>query len=114
MLPHAPALPGREVRDPRVGSSILPLAIENERLPEIDDASKLTTKRLQDPRANLPAVRSGRVYVVNGSHYFSRPGPRLVDSLEILAHALDPEVHPLPPGLPRPLRVAPAETAATA
>lgn len=55
---------------------------------------------------NLPAVRAGRVYVTNGSHYFSRPGPRLVDSLEILAHTLHPEVHPLPTGLEPPVRVA--------
>jgi iron complex transport system substrate-binding protein len=48
----------------------------------------------------LPCVRNGRVYVVDGSAYFSRPGPRLVDSLEILAHALHPEVHPLPAILP--------------
>lgn len=54
---------------------------------------------------DVPAVRSGRVYVTNGSHYFSRPGPRLVDSLEILAHALHPDLHPLPAGLPRPVRV---------
>jgi iron complex transport system substrate-binding protein len=54
---------------------------------------------------DLPAVRSGRVYATDGSHYFSRPGPRLVDSLEILAHALHPEAHPLPPGLPLPVRV---------
>lgn len=52
---------------------------------------------------DVPAVRSGRVYVTNGSHYFSRPGPRLVDSLEILAHALHPDVHPLPAGLPPPV-----------
>jgi iron complex transport system substrate-binding protein len=50
--------------------------------------------------AALPCVRSGRVHVVDGSAYFSRPGPRLVDSLEILASALHPEVHPLPEGLP--------------
>jgi len=54
---------------------------------------------------DLPAVRSGRVYVTNGSHYFSRPGPRLVDSLEILAHTLHPDVHPLPAELPPPVRV---------
>lgn len=54
---------------------------------------------------DVPAVRSGRVYITNGSHYFSRPGPRLVDSLEILAHTLHPDVHPLPAGLPPPLRV---------
>jgi len=49
---------------------------------------------------DLPCVRARRVYVVSGSDYFSRPGPRLVDSLEILGHALHPDVHPLPPGLP--------------
>jgi iron complex transport system substrate-binding protein len=51
----------------------------------------------------LPCVGNRRVYVVDGSAYFSRPGPRLVDSLEILAHALDPDVHPLPKGLPAPV-----------
>lgn len=45
---------------------------------------------------DLPAVRAGRVFVVDGSQYFSRPGPRLVDSLEILAHAIDPAAHALP------------------
>ncbi len=45
---------------------------------------------------DLPCVQSERVYVANGSHYFSRPGPRLVDSLEMLAHAIDPQVHPEP------------------
>jgi len=47
----------------------------------------------------LPAVRAGRVYVTDGSQYFTRPGPRLVDSLEILAHALHPRVHPQPAAL---------------
>jgi iron complex transport system substrate-binding protein len=54
----------------------------------------------------LPAVRAGRVYVADGSQYFSRPGPRLVDSLEILAHALHPDLHPLPSGLPAPVALA--------
>ncbi len=52
-----------------------------------------------------PAAREGRIYVVDGAQYFSRPGPRLVDSLEILAHALHPSVHPLPAGLPAAQRV---------
>ena len=47
----------------------------------------------------LRAVRDGRVYVIDGNHYFNRPGPRLIDSLEILAHLLHPGVHPLPPPL---------------
>jgi len=40
---------------------------------------------------DLPCVRSGRIHVVDGSAYFSRPGPRLVDSLELLADFLHPE-----------------------
>lgn len=40
----------------------------------------------------LPAVRSGRVFVANGASYFSRPGPRVVDSLEILAELIQPEL----------------------
>lgn len=39
----------------------------------------------------LPAVRAGEVYVVDGSSFFNRPGPRLVDGVEILAHILHPE-----------------------
>ncbi len=53
----------------------------------------------------LPCVRSGRVYVVDGSAYFSRPGPRLVESLEILANVLHPEMHRLPEGTPAGIRV---------
>jgi iron complex transport system substrate-binding protein len=39
----------------------------------------------------LRAVRSGDVYAVDGSAYFSRPGPRLIDGVEILASILHPE-----------------------
>lgn len=55
---------------------------------------------------SLACVKSNRVYVVDGSAYFSRPGPRLVDSLEILANALHSEIHPLPGGLPAATRLA--------
>src|SRR5207249_1039825 len=41
---------------------------------------------------SLPAVQSGQVYAVDGSAYFSRPGPRIVDSLEILAEIIHPDV----------------------
>ena len=40
---------------------------------------------------SLPAVRAGEVYAVDGSAYFSRPGPRLIDSLEMLGEILHPE-----------------------
>lgn len=58
---------------------------------------------------DLPCTRTDRVYVVDGSAYFSRPGPRLVDSLEILAHALHPEVHPVPPNSPAALMIKSSE-----
>jgi iron complex transport system substrate-binding protein len=45
---------------------------------------------------NLPwnewrCVREGRVYVADGNAYFNRPGPRIVESLEILAGCVHPE-----------------------
>jgi iron complex transport system substrate-binding protein len=40
----------------------------------------------------LPAVRAGRVFAVDANAYFSRPGPRIVDSLEILAAILHPDL----------------------
>jgi iron complex transport system substrate-binding protein len=40
----------------------------------------------------LPAVGEGRVWVVDANSYFSRPAPRLVDGVEILARILHPEV----------------------
>ncbi len=43
---------------------------------------------------DLPAVRDDRVYVTHGSAYFSRPGPRVVDGLEILAHLIHPAQFP--------------------
>ena len=46
---------------------------------------------------DLPASRAGRVWIVDGSSYFNRPGPRLVDGLEILAHILQPELFPKAP-----------------
>jgi iron complex transport system substrate-binding protein len=43
---------------------------------------------------SIPAADSGQVYVVNASAYFARPGPRIVDSLEILAGILHPTEFP--------------------
>jgi iron complex transport system substrate-binding protein len=40
----------------------------------------------------LHATQTGRVYVTDGNAYFNRPGPRLVESLEILADVLHPEI----------------------
>lgn len=75
----------------------------------LDDLPRLTAS---PGWADLPAVRAGRVYVTDGNAYFSRPGPRLVDSLEILAHALHPDIHPLPRALSAARRLTPAELGA--
>ncbi len=40
---------------------------------------------------NLKAVKNGQVYITDGHQYFNRPGPRLVDSLEILAEIMYPK-----------------------
>lgn len=45
---------------------------------------------------DLRAVQAGRVWVADGSAYFNRPGPRLIDSVEILAHAIHPAMHVFP------------------
>jgi iron complex transport system substrate-binding protein len=43
---------------------------------------------------SLPAARLDQIYLVNASAYFARPGPRIVDSLEILAGVLHPREFP--------------------
>jgi iron complex transport system substrate-binding protein len=43
---------------------------------------------------SLPAARSHEIYLVDASAYFARPGPRIVDSVEILAGILHPEEFP--------------------
>jgi len=44
--------------------------------------------------SNLPAVREGRVYAVDANSYFARPGPRVVDGTELLAHLIHPQLFP--------------------
>ena len=49
---------------------------------------------------DLPGVvKAGKVFAVNGHAFFSRPGPRLVDGLEILAHIIHPKIFSTPPPL---------------
>jgi iron complex transport system substrate-binding protein len=43
---------------------------------------------------DISAVAARRVYAVDAGAFFSRPGPRLVDGLEILAQILHPEIFP--------------------
>jgi len=47
--------------------------------------------------ADTPAVRNGNTFAVDATSFFSRPGPRIVDGLEILAWAVHPDSYPPPP-----------------
>ena len=42
--------------------------------------------------SNLRAAQSGQVYLIDGHHFFNRPGPRLVESAEIVAEILHPDL----------------------
>ena len=55
--------------------------------------------------SDLPAVREGRVWAVDANSYFSRPGPRLVEGVEILVRILHPEVFPEAPEVRDALRL---------
>jgi iron complex transport system substrate-binding protein len=41
--------------------------------------------------SELKAVKTNRVYIADGNQYFNRPGPRIVDSIEILAEIINPK-----------------------
>ena len=43
------------------------------------------------------AALGARVFAVDAAAYFSRPGPRLVEGVELLGHLLHPELVPAPP-----------------
>lgn len=68
----------------------------------LDDLPKLVS---YPGFARLKCIGNGQVYLADGSQFFNRPGPRLVDSLELLAHALHPELHPLPDHLEPAIRM---------
>jgi iron complex transport system substrate-binding protein len=53
-----------------------------------DDIALLRTAL---PWDTWPAALNGRVYAVDGNAYFNRPGPRIVESLEILAACVHPK-----------------------
>lgn len=57
-----------------------------------DTLRQLPQSRLPKGWNDLPAVRTGEVWAVDATSYFSRPGPRVVDGVEILARILHPEV----------------------
>jgi iron complex transport system substrate-binding protein len=63
-----------------------------------DILRQLPQSRLPEGWNELPAVRRGEVWAVDATSYFSRPGPRVVDGVEILARILHPEIFGTPRG----------------
>lgn len=59
-------------------------------LQRTQEEAKLLTQRPEWEK--LHAVKAGRVFITDGNAYFNRPGPRLVDSVEILGEILHPEI----------------------
>ncbi len=53
------------------------------------EANSLTQKPEWE---KLKAVQNDQVYITDGNSYFNRPGPRLADSLEIVAEIIHPEI----------------------
>jgi iron complex transport system substrate-binding protein len=59
----------------------------------VEKAVEQANLLLQQPGwSDLPAVRDNRVFAVNANAYFARPGPRVVDGVELLAHLIHPEL----------------------
>jgi iron complex transport system substrate-binding protein len=53
--------------------------------------SEMATLSKQPDWAKLRAVKSNRVFLTDGNQYFNRPGPRVVESIEILAEIIHPD-----------------------
>jgi iron complex transport system substrate-binding protein len=60
--------------------------------------AELAYREAEMHREELAAVGAGEVVAVDAASYFSRPGPRIIDGLELLAHILHPERVPSAPG----------------
>lgn len=58
-------------------------------------AAEFSFKDLPSSWDRLPAIRDQRVFAVDANSYFSRPGPRLSDGVELLAHLFHPQTVPL-------------------
>lgn len=57
----------------------------------LDKAAELAAELYGSPGwADIPAVRERRVYAVDANSYFARPGPRVVEGTELLAHLIHP------------------------
>jgi iron complex transport system substrate-binding protein len=64
----------------------------------LEEAEEEAAQVLAHPEvADTPAVRNRNAFAVEATSFFSRPGPRIIDGVEILAWAVHPEAYPEPP-----------------
>ena len=56
------------------------------------NASEFSVMKLPEAWSQLPALRNRKIFAADSNSYFSRPGPRLADGLEILAHLIHPNL----------------------
>jgi iron complex transport system substrate-binding protein len=71
------------------------------------DAPRARTEALAHAH-RLAGLHARQIVAVNASAYFSRPGPRLIDGLELLAHILHPECVPEAPAEALSVELAPS------
>jgi len=65
---------------------------------DLESAAKEAEHLAEVPAVReTPAWRNGHVWVVDATSYFSRPGPRIIDGLELLAWVMHPDAFPEPP-----------------
>ena len=85
---HSPWLKWEELlgRDPEI-IVLMPCGFDLDRT-----RAEMALLRRRPGWETMGAVRNRRVYCTDGNQYFNRPGPRLVESLEILAEIFHPEV----------------------
>jgi iron complex transport system substrate-binding protein len=69
---------------------VMPCGYNSQRAAEEFDLNALPSSW-----SKLPAIRDKRVFAVDANSYFSRPGPRLADGVELLAHLFHPQFVPL-------------------
>jgi iron complex transport system substrate-binding protein len=62
------------------------------------NAQEFNAAKVPPSWQSLPAIRNRRIFAVDANSHFSRPGPRLVDGVELIAHLLNPQrSQPHPP-----------------
>jgi iron complex transport system substrate-binding protein len=55
------------------------------------NAREFSAAKIPPSWQNLPAIRNRRIFAVDANSHFSRPGPRLADGVELLAHLFNPQ-----------------------